>query len=492
MQYIQGTSREQIFLFQKNLDNIIEENNPVRFIDAYVESLDLEKLGFIVPKAEFGRPPFMAKLLLKMYIYCYLNKIRSSRKIEKECNRNKELIWLTEDLSPDFKTIADFRRDNKKGLKNIFKEFLKLCHQLNLLEFKLVGTDGTKMRAKNGMNSIYKRGTIEKIEKKIEEKINEYISELEANDEREKNEYEFLSQNIGEKIKRLKKRKEKVNIIKEIFKENPELETYFAGDPDSSFQKDKGRTRPGYNCQIGVDEKHKLIVSNDVTNEGNDTYQLKNMKEKICKTKQENKIKGKTTIVADSGYYNAKEILEVEKDKNVDTYVCHPRDAKTKKISGREVKDKIPANGFEKDDFKYDEEKAEYECPMGKRLIKQRGNGRKRNGIIKFSYKCKDCNNCECKNLCTTSKNGRTVESSIEEEEYRKKINTEFGKKIIKKRKEIVEHPFGTIKNGMDYRCFMQKGIENVRSEFGFITFIYNLKRILNIISLKELIAAVK
>ena len=214
--YIEGTPREQLILFEEKLDDIVSEDNIVRFIDVYISKLDLEGLGFKMPKNPEGqgRPPYRPSTILKIYLYGYLNRLRSSRKLENECKRNVELMWLTGRLAPDFKTIADFRKDNRIGLKRIFKEFLKLCHKLELLSLKYVGIDGTKTRAQNGLNNIYKREEIDKIEKRIQERIDKYLEELEINDKEEENEYEFLSKNLPEKIAKLKKSKEKIEIIK--------------------------------------------------------------------------------------------------------------------------------------------------------------------------------------------------------------------------------------------------------------------------------------
>jgi len=225
MEYIVGEAREQLILFSEALDDIIGEENPVRFIDAYIEKLDLRELHFKVRGSNIGRLVYSEKLLLKIYIYGYMNMIRSSRRLENECKRNIELMWLANRLAPDFKTIANFRKDNKEGIKQVHKEFLKLCHKLGLLSFKVVGIDGTKIRGQNSNNNVYKRDEIEKNAKQIEDKIEKYLSELDKNDISEKWEYDFLKRNIEKKLERLKSKKEKIKKIKEIFEENPEVES---------------------------------------------------------------------------------------------------------------------------------------------------------------------------------------------------------------------------------------------------------------------------
>jgi transposase len=492
MKYIEGTPREQLCLFEEKLDDIISEDHLVRFIDAYVDKLDLVKLGVkIKDKAKgVGYPP---TLYLKIYIYSYLNSIRSSRKIERECKRNLELIWLTMQLSPDHWSISNFRKCNKNLLKNIFKEFLLFCKSLELLSFDCVAIDGTKMRAQNSMSNIYKRNGIDKLLEKIDTKISEYISDLESNDKKEQDEYDFLNNNIPKKLKQLKKNKDKVEVIKKIFEENPELERYFANDPESNFQKDNGRCVVGYNSQTAVDGKNKLIVATDVTNQNNDKKQLNNMKGKVEETKNELNINNKSIGVLDSGYYSESEILDALEDENMDIYIPHPKDVKTKEKQGRAKENKIPSKDFEKENFIYKKDQNIYVCPNGKELT-QRGNFRIKDGIKKIKYQCSDCIGCKDYNLCTTSKDGRSLEISENHEQmekFREKTRTKLGKKIIQKRKELVEHPYGTIKRNLGFTYFMQTGIENVKAEFSFIAFIYNFKRVVNIIGVKGLIEAV-
>lgn len=496
--YIDEKSREQLNLFEEKLDDVISEDNPARFIDAYVEKLDLTKLGFkTTGEKDTGRPAYRPATMLKIYIYGYFNRIRSSRRLEAECVRNVEMMWITGRVTPDFKTIADFRRDNRKGLKNIFKEFLRLCHKLELVSLKYVAIDGTKKRAQNGLNNIYKREEIERIEKQINEKIDKYLEELDKSDNEEENEYEYLSRNLPKRISKLRKSKEKVEVIKKIFEDNPELEEFFANDPDSRFMKDNNRVDAGYNCQTAVDEKNGLVVANDVVNESNDLHQLNNMIDRVRELKEDLEEEIKTIAAADAGYFGEEEIIKAASLKDFDVYVSHPRDAVKKKKSRKE--DGIPAKGYTKDEFMYDREKDQFFCPEGKALIKRLGNGYidKKSGRRKYQYICKECSGCSKRKFCTENKKGRavkTTENFLKITEFREKCNTEFGKRVLRKRKETVEHPFGTLKSNWGYRYFMQKGIEKVRAEFSFITFVYNLKRVLNKVeftSLMEKIEAV-
>ncbi|MCP5498585.1 MAG: IS1182 family transposase [Leptospiraceae bacterium] len=501
MNYIQGTSREQIVLYSECLDNVIKEDSPVRVIDAYVDNLDLKKLGFKIPKLETGKPPYNPHDLLKIYLYGYIERIRSSRKLEKECNRNQELRWLTKNLAPDFKTIADFRKNNKDGIKNIFKEFLFFCKKMNLLTLSIVGIDGTKLRAQNGQNNVFKRERIENIEQNIKSKIQEYLEELELNDISEANELNLKdgdeARDVLNKLKRLTKYNDKVKGIRELFENDPELQVYFANDTDSRFQSDKGKIRPGYNAQTAVDNTNKLIIANDVSQKSNDLEQMTPMIEKVQSIKEELKIENETNAVMDSGYFSEKEIMN-NKDKSGINIIVPDTKSALDSNNKRECKsnpDKLPAKGYEIQDFVYDKERDIYVCPAGKELNRQNENPRQTSyGIYVNEYKCKECKDCFHRAKCTNSKTGRTIRVSINREtmdDFKKEMGNEENKKLIRKRKEIVEHPFGTIKRNLGFTYFIQKGIRSVQAEFSFICFAYNFKRVINILGIRAFIDAV-
>lgn len=498
MDYKRGTARNQTFLFPSTMDEIISDINPTRVIDAYVENLDMEKLGFKTPELRTGQPPYRNQLLLKIFLYGYLERIRSSRKLEKECKRNTEMMWLTEDLYPDFKTIANFRKNNKEGIKSVFKEFLHFCNSANLLSFEDIGIDGTKFRAQNNMNNIFKADTIDEVKKRIDEKIEEYIEELEKNDTSETEELKLKenseTQNIAKKLNKLLKYKNKVEVIKELFSENPELEIYFANDNDSRFQSDKGKVRAGYNPQTAVDNKNKLIISNEVTNKCNDLEQMSPMVEKIIDIKKDLKIENDTNAIMDAGYFNEKEIIGNIGKEGINIIVPDKKDAEefNKKIFNKGETDKIPSKGFEAKDFKYDIEKDICICPEGKELHKTHKNAvKEQSGRLVYEFQCKECCGCEKREKCTKNVRGRSIKISanyVLMEEFKNKMKNEDSKKMISKRKEIVEHPFGTMKRNLGYDYFMQVGLEKVQSEFSFICFVYNFKRVINILGVKKFI----
>jgi transposase len=499
VEYIKGIPRHQLFLFNECLDELIDENHIVRFIDAYADSLDLEGLGFNIPEMKTGAQPYSEHLKIKIYIYGYFEKVRSSRRLEKECQRNKEMIWLTEGLAPDFKTIADFRKNNIKAFKNIFRKFLTLCHRLDLISFNTVAIDGTKFRGQNSLNEVYKKERMKRIEAEIQERIDRYLRELDEMDRKEQETNLSINQ---EKIKeitgRLSKqmnRLDKIKFIEGIFESDPELKTYYSTDEDCRLQSDKGKVRPGYNPQTAVDEKNKLIVVADVTNEQNDLKQFSPMIERVKEIKAELGVTGNTNGIADAGYFSEKEILKNINQEDV-KIVISPN-AENKNIRKSEESDKAPAVGFERKDFQYDKEKDVFTCPFGHELNKINQTVRlDRHGREVNEYRCDSqvCNCCPQKTLCTNSENGRMLKVSANIElmmAYLEGLKTEENKLLIRKRKELVEHPFGTIKRTFGYTYFSLKGLEKVKAEFSFICFIYNLKRVLNSIPINRLIAVI-
>jgi transposase len=494
MEYISGTSRDQLYLFNECIDNMIDQNNPVRVIDAYVESLDLKKLEIKQPELKTGKPPYRPQVLLKIYIYGYYDKTRSSRRLETECNRNKEMIWLTEGLAPDFKTIANFRKNNRKAIKRIFKEFLELCNEAGLLSLETVAIDGTKLRAQNSLNNIYKRSEIEKVKKRIEEKIEEYLSILDAEDEKESEGIKINKDEVKEvvnKLKKLRKHQNKVEEIKKIFEKDKELEIYFATDEDSRFQSDKGKVRAGYNAQTVGDNKNKLIIANDVTNESNDLKQMTPMIEKVKEVKVGLGIENTTKAIMDAGYFSEVEIIKNKDDETIEVIV--PDKKEVSKIKKEGI---VPAKGFEVEYFKYNKELDIFECPAGKKLTKTHNNpGHENSGREVFEYQCYECRDCKDRQGCTNNKRGRSIKVSVHREymnNFKESMKSKTNKKMIEKRKEIIEHPFGTIKRNLGYEYFMQRGIEKVKAEFSFICFVYNFKRVLKILGVKGFLKAIE
>jgi len=499
VEYIKGIPRHQLYLFNECLDELVDKNHIVRFIDEYVESLDLERLGFKIPEMKTGAQPYSEQVKLKIYIYGYFEKVRSSRRLEKECERNKEMIWLTEGLTPDFKTISDFRKDNSKAFKNIFKAFLKLCHKLDLISFNTVAIDGTKFRGQNSVNEVYRKENMKRIEAETEERIDRYVKELDEMDRMEQETNPTINQEkikeITERLSKQKNRLEKIKFIEGIFESDPELKIYYSTDGDCRLQSDKGKVGPGYNPQAAVEDKNKIIVVADVTNEQNDIKRFSPMIEQVKEIKAELEVTGNTNGIADAGYFSEKEILKNINQEGI--HIVISPDAENKKLRKSEESEKVPAAGFEQKDFRYDKEKDIFTCPFGHELKKINQTVRvDRHGREVNEYQCDPqiCNGCPQKALCTNSENGRMLKVSANKEamqSYLDGLKTDENKRLIRKRKELVEHPFGTIKRTFGYTYFLLKGLEKVKSEFSFICFIYNLKRVLNIVPMNQLMEAI-
>lgn len=491
MNYITGIARDQLTFLTQTFDDLIDENNPVRFIDAYVDQLDLVKLGFIAVENTTGRPPYHHSLFVKVYTYSYLNKIRSSRKIFTELGRNTELIWLSAGLHPDFRTISDFRKNNTKPLKKLFKEFLLFCKKLDLISFETVGIDGTKMRAQNNVVNVFRRESVDDLIKKVDDKIDEYIKELDANDSREEQGIVLNQEKIAQNIKTLKKQRVKMEQARGVFNENPDQDTVFATDKDSRLMNDKGKTRPGYNAQTAVDEKHKLLVVAEVSQDANDQHQMTPMLEQLSEVKKELGIEKRTTAEMDCGYHIEEEVMKHKDSEEFDIAAPSPKDSPKK-----QNQDSVPKKEFKADKFRYDKQSDSYVCPEGKILSRITPDGGMLVDGKRLSiYKCNSCASCDKRELCTRCKAGRTISHSANHEAmeaFRDKMKTAEYKAKINQRKELCEHPFGTLKRGFGFDHFLLKGIEKVRSEFCFMGFVYNMRRTLSIVGVAGLLAALR
>ena len=479
MEYKKGTPRDQNVLFSDNLDSIIDVDNPVRVIDLYVEQLDLAKLGFKLPELKTGQAPYNPKLFLKIYIYGFLEKVHSSRKLERECKRNTEMMWLSEGLVPDHWTINNFLKTNRGCIKNVFSAFLHFCHNAELISLETVGIDGSKFRARNSKNNVYNRENIDTLSNKIDRKIKEYIEELETNDSSENEELRLKENNsTDKKLEKLKKYKNKIDEVKKKFEEYPELETYFATDEDARFQSDKGKVNPGYNAQIVVDDKNKMIAVNHVVNKSNDYELMTPMVDKLQEVKQDLTIKNHTNAILDAGYDSEKEIMNNRNKQGISIIVADKREAEKRNRERYSNKnpDKVPAEGFEPQDFKYDADRDICICPEGKELHKTHGSPyREVTGKLVNEFQCYECHNCSKRDKCTKNKRGRSVKISankVKMDEYKQQMQSIENKKLMRKRKEIVEHPFGTIKQNWGFTGFYRKGLESVQSEFNLVCFV--------------------
>ena len=474
MSYINGMNRDQVLLFPEVLDDYIADNNPVRFIDVYVDSLDLEALGFkyALPK-ETGRPPYNPADMLKLYIYGYINKIRSSRRLEQETYRNVELMWLLGKLTPDFKTIADFRKDNAQGFKQVCREFSVLCKKLDLFGGELIGIDGSKFKAVNSKGRNFNEKKLDGLLKQIDEKIDAYLKELDQQDKVESQLSNPTTEELKEKIAQLQSRKQQYKGLVEQLKASGALQVSLT-DSESRSMRTKQGTDVCYNVQIAVDHKHKLIVEHEVTNEVTDQDQLAEMAKRSKETLGTDHLE----VTADMGYYNGDEVKKCLED-GIIPYIPKPNTSANNKLGL-----------FGKEDFIYDSQKDCYYCPAEEKLNFRFETVEKGRQIRYYSTSA--CQQCLLKSKCTRNKENRRItrwvhESIMEEMQQRVRENSDK----VKLRKRIVEHPFGTIKRWMEQGYFLTRGLEKVRGEMSLTVLVYNLKRVINIIGVKELIVAV-
>lgn len=474
MPYIEGQDRHQIVLFPESMDDYINDDSVVRVIDEFVEQLDIKKLGF--KKAAYpqvGRPPYSPKDLLKLYLYGYLNRIRSSRRLEHEAIRNIEVIWLLKKLRPDFKTIADFRKDNKKALKGVFRAFTKLCDEWDLFGKELVAIDGSKFRAYNSKRNNYSEKKLERHIKYIDEKIDKYMQELDDGDIAETSDRKPDVAEIQKRLQELRERKGKYEGYKEQLKETGENEISTT-DPDARLMcNNNNNVDVSYNVQTTVDAKHNLIADFKVTQKSADLGELDNM------ALRAKKLFGGMDfeVLADKGYYKAEDLKKCVEN-GITPYI-----AKQTHSNGTGDGD------FYGDKFRYDRGRNVYICPADKELHFARVR-KKDKKVIGSDYKnYAVCKTCEFKDRCTKSKRGRIIFRHIDQDFLDTiDLRTELNLDKYKLRQMIVEHPFGTIKRGWGAYYFLTRRKISASTEISLSFLAYNLKRVMSIFGNEELL----
>jgi len=480
MNYIAGSDRGEALLLPEVLDDYITPENPVRFIDAFVAQLDLGRAGFSNAQLkETGRPPYDPGDLLRLYLYGYLNRVRSSRGLEREAARNLELIWLLRKLRPDFKTIADFRRDNGKAIKAVGREFILLCRKLELFGGELVAIDSTKIKAQNSKGRNYSAAKLKALLAEIENKVKAYLKELDQSDAQEEagradsGTPRLSVAELKQKIGQLKERKEELQSLAQDLAKSGATQVSLT-DPDSRAMSMGRGSTVGYNVQTAVDAKHSLIVDTQVTNTTSDLGALGTMALKA----QEALGAEKLSVVADKGYYNGKEVLLCDTI-GVSAYVAKPL---TSANTARGL--------YGKESFKYDARENCYICPAGQKLTYRFATNEKGRAI--YYYRASGCKSCPLKARCTRNKENRTITRlAAEEVQERMAERVAANPQIMRRRKAIIEHCFGTIKRSLGYDYFLCRGMRNVATEVNLTVLAYNLKRACNLVGVKNLIAAV-
>jgi transposase len=472
MGYKRGVDRSQAVMFPEALDDYITEDNAVRFLDAFVDALDMVRLDFkrAIPGNE-GAPAYDPRTLLKLFIYGYLNEVRSSRRLERETKRNVEVMWLLGRLSPDHKTISDFRKEHPDQIKGVTKEFIAFCKELKLLGKKVVGIDGSKFAAVNGNQSNYTQKRLKQEMEAVEEGISAYMSLLEESDAEEGGTRRPTTEELKAKIALLEASKAHFAALQKQMEDLGETQVSTT-DPESRLMSVQGRFDVSYNVQIAVDAENHLIVAHDVTNAGNDQEQLAAM---AIAAKEELGVET-LTVVADGGYFSDEQFAQCEAA-GIEAHLPHPRE-KTDGV-------------YPKSQFTYLPTEDAYRCP-GEALLTYRHTER-RKGKEQRCYQTTACGTCPLRAKCTTAKGGRRIRRSVTEWAA-ERVNARVAEnpEILRQRKELVEHPYGTMKRARGDGYFLTRGLRKVRGEFSFSVLAYNLRRVFKLVPLAELLAALR
>ncbi len=475
--FIEGSDRGQSTLLPECLDDWVGESNSVRAVDAFVDALNLAELGFKdVEPAATGRPGYHPAALLKLYIYGYLNRIQSSRRLEREAHRNLEVIWLLRRLAPDDKTIADFRKDNGPAIRRSCAKFIELCRQMGLLTKASVAIDGSKFKAVNTRDKNFTKGKVERRRKQLEESVARYLAQLDTADLQEPSEaLAAKTAHLKEKLAKLASEMQKLEAYEKQMLASPD-EQISLSDPDcrSMATSGRGSGMVGYNVQVAVETEHHLIIAHEVTNTGSDRAQLANM------ATQAKAVLGvdKLDAVADRGYYSGEEIKACA-DAGIEVTLPKPN------TTGMEAKGK-----FGKHDFAYLAARDVYRCPAGQLLAYWLTTVDGERTIRRYTTNA--CGSCHLKARCTTAKN-RVISRWEHEhvmEAAQKRLDAD--PQAMRRRRETVEHPFGTLKMRMGATHFLMKRLKNVATEMAFAVLAYNLTRVMNIMGIGPLIAAMK
>jgi len=475
MDYIEGTHRDQTVLFPESLDEYVAGENPVRVIEAFVESLDLRALGFThTVLNETGRPPYHPGVLLGLYVYGYLNRLRSSRVLEREAQRNVEVMWLTRKLTPDFKTLANFRRNNRKAIREVCRAFTQFCRDLDLFSRDLVAIDGSKFKAVNSRGRNFTDRKLQQALKDIDQKIEAYLDELDANDAQEPEERKLSAEELKEKIKLLKERMKNYKGLQRLLDESDQSQISVT-DPDSrSMPVGGGRvTDVAYNVQVAVDPKHKLIVEHEVTNAVTERGLLSKMALRAKEALGVDRLE----VLTDMGYYDGQQVKTCL-EAGITPYIPKPNTSANTQLGL-----------FGKEDFRYDPQNDCYGCPAGERLTFRWQSTEK--GRQRRYYTTPACARCTLKPQCTRDPGGRRITRWGYEdllEDMQRRVRASPGK--MKLRKQLAEHPFGTIKRAWNQGYFLTRGLENVRAEMSLTILAYNFKRVIKILGVPRMIEA--
>src|SRR5450631_381336 len=475
--FVQGLDRQQTTLLPECLDDWVDESNPVRAVDVFVDALELRDLGFdAVDPAATGRPGYHPSAMLKLYIFGYLNRVQSSRRLEREAGRNVEVMWLTGRLVPDHKTIADFRKDNGRAIRQVCARFVALCRTMGLLDDASVAIDGSKFKAVNNRDRNFTRAKMERRLQQIEESVARYLQQLDSADRQEPSEaLRTKTTRLHEKIAKLRGEILRLNVLNAQMLATPDQQISLT-DPDARSMATSGRGSGVvcYNVQVAVDTEHHLIVTHEVTNVGSDRAQLAHVAKATKATLEATTL----DVVANRGHFSSEKILACE-SAGITVTLPKPMTSNSK-AEGR----------FGKQDFRYVAEEDVYICPIGERLAYHYTT--EENGLVLRRYWTNACQRCAIKHSCTTGKERRITRWEHEHilEAVQRRLDEHPEK--MRQRRETVEHPFGTIKARMGATHFLMKTLPRVAAEMALHVLAYNLTRVINIMGIQPLLAAMR
>ena len=471
--FIRGLARTQTTLFPECLDDFVIEDSAVRLIDVFIDELDIARLGFQTEPNKKGRPAYHPSILLKIYVYGYFNQVHSSRRLEREARRNIELMWLTNRLAPDFKTIADFRKDNGKAVRKVCAEFVMLCKKFDLFKNALIAIDGSKFKAVNNRDKNFTQAKMKRRLSEVEASIDLYMDKLANIDKAESAADNGKKEHIKNKVAALKEEVARLNELEKLRLEASDKQISLT-DPDARSMKSRGAGIVGYNLQAAVDVENHLIIGHELTNVGNDRNQLASIAKQVKEVLDVDALR----VVADRGYYKGEELKACE-DANITTYVPKSH------TSGNR------AQGlFDKERFIYKSKDNEYECPAGERLAYR--TTMMQGGKTIYRFWTTVCGKCALKKKCTTGKERRVSRWEHEDvlDRAQDRLNANWDMMAI--RSATVEHPFGTLKSWMGYTHFLTKTLGRVKTEMSLHVLAYNMKRMINIVGIKPLIEAMQ
>ena len=475
--FVEGEDRRQTLLLPESLDDYVTEDNPVRVVEVFIDELDLGALGFEgVRPAATGRPAYHPSTLLKIYLYGYLNRVQSSRRLEREAQRNIELMWLTGRLAPDFKTIANFRRDNGSAIRAVCGQFVELCRRLNLFTKAIVAIDGSKFKAVNNRDKNFTVTKVTKRMQQVDASIERYLAALDRADRDDSDIAEAKTSRIQDKIAGLRRQMQALKAMEQQVQAAPDKQVSLT-DPDARSMATSGRGTGmvGYNVQTAVDAEHHLIVAHDVTNLGYDRTQLEPMALKA----QAATGCAELTALADRGYFSGEQVLACE---GTGVLPCIPK---------TDTSGATKRGFFTRQDFTYDAEKDHYTCPAGQHLTKSRRRPTRQDDMDEYRH-LTACFTCRLKPQCTPDKLKRFRRWQHEAVLDRMQARLDHMPGAMGVRRHTVEHPCGTLKSWMGSTHFLTRTIEKARTEMSLHVLAYNMKRMIQIFGVGPLMAAIR